>query len=55
MITKILLDENDIREVLAEHFQVDEHQVFLSTEEKSIGYGLNESSVYVPRAEITKE
>lgn len=55
MTTKIILDTKDIRRVLAEYFKVSEDQVEVSTVEECTGYGMGETYIHIPHAEITKE
>lgn len=50
----IELDEYDIKQIIAEHFDTDEKNVSVFVTEKMSGYGQGEYIVSVPGARITK-
>lgn len=53
MITKHTLDENDITEILAQHFQVAKDKVKLCTKKESRGFFADEHDEIVVYADIT--
>ena len=54
MKTIIELNEDDIAEVLAEHFAVEKSQVKVCPYNTTVGYGMQEQSVPTVKAEIIK-
>lgn len=53
MITKHTLDENDITEILAQHFCVTKDKVNLYTQKESRGFYVDEHDEIVVYADIT--
>lgn len=49
------LDHVDIAKIIAKHFHVDYGSVCLYTENKTIGYGINERETTVIKAKVEEE
>lgn len=54
MKTKIELDKDDMRKIIAEHFSVSEDNVIVSASEEWVGYGMQEHRESVPHAVVEK-
>lgn len=55
MKTKIELDRDDMRKIIAEHFSVSEDKVTVSASEEWVGYGMQEHRESVPHAVVEKD
>lgn len=49
------LNDVDIAKIIAKHFNVDYGGVCLYTENKTIGYGINEREITVIKAKVEEE
>lgn len=54
MKTKIELDKEDIRRIIAEHFSVNEDRVTVGAKEMCVGYGMMEHNESVPYCIVEK-
>lgn len=54
MKTKIELDGDDMRKIIAEYFSVSEDNVTVSSSEEWVGYGMQEHKESVPYAVVEK-
>lgn len=55
MRTKIELDKDDMRKIIAEHFSVSEDKVTVSASEEWVEYGMQECKESVPYAVVEKD
>lgn len=55
MRTKIELNGDDMRKIIAEHFSVSEDKVTVSASEEWVGYGMQEHRESVPHAVVEKD
>lgn len=49
------LNEVDIAKILAKYFHVEYNNIHLYTEEKTVGYGYNETTVTEIKAKVVEE